>query len=166
MSDTTARFGLPFIQPGQAQKEVFHNEALALLDAAVHPTAESRGDNVPPAIPVEGRSWIVGTAPTGEWDGHANDLATWTAGGWRFVAPIEGMRIWRRDAGFFSFWTGASWRDGEVVGDLLVIAGKTVVGPQQSAIGEPIGGSTVDGEARAAVVSILAALRAHGLIAT
>jgi hypothetical protein len=29
MADTTPRFALPFILPGQAQKELFHNEALA-----------------------------------------------------------------------------------------------------------------------------------------
>lgn len=34
MTDTSARFALPLILPGQAQKEIFHNEALALLDAA------------------------------------------------------------------------------------------------------------------------------------
>mgnify|MGYP006199852597 CR=1 FL=1 len=33
MSDATARFALPFILPGQAQKELFHNEALTRLEA-------------------------------------------------------------------------------------------------------------------------------------
>lgn len=32
--ETTARLGLPLLAPGQAQKELFHNEALALVDAA------------------------------------------------------------------------------------------------------------------------------------
>jgi hypothetical protein len=36
MTERSARFGLPFILPGQAQKEVFHNEALAALDGLVH----------------------------------------------------------------------------------------------------------------------------------
>ncbi|MGP1283675.1 MAG: DUF2793 domain-containing protein [Parasphingopyxis sp.] len=166
MSDATARLGLPFIQPGQAQKELYHNEALALLDAAVHAAVESRGDDVPPASPSAGQSWIVGAAPTGEWSGRAHDLATWTSGGWRFLAPVEGMRIWRRDTGVFAFWTGTAWRDGELTGNAVVIEGKTVVGLQQAAISDPAAGAVVDDEARAAIAAILAALRAHGLIAT
>ncbi|QLC23664.1 DUF2793 domain-containing protein [Parasphingopyxis algicola] len=166
MSDETARLGLPFIQPGQAQKELYHNEALALLDAAVHAAVESRGDDVPPATPSAGQSWIIGAAPTGDWSGRAHNLATWTASGWRFMAPVEGMRIWLRDIGVFSFWTGSAWRDGELIGEALVIQGKTVVGLQQSAISDVTGGSVLDGEARTAIAAILSALRAHGLIAT
>lgn len=47
-----------------------------------------------------------------------------------------------------------------------VVALQAVVGPQEAAIADPTGGATVDAEARAAVVSILDALRNHGLIAT
>ena len=39
MTERSARFALPLLQPGQAQKEVFHNEALTavalLIEAAV-----------------------------------------------------------------------------------------------------------------------------------
>lgn len=37
MSDATARFAFPLIAPGQAQKELFHNEALARVDALLQP---------------------------------------------------------------------------------------------------------------------------------
>lgn len=33
----TPRLALPLLQPGQAQKEMYHNEALARLDLAVQP---------------------------------------------------------------------------------------------------------------------------------
>jgi len=166
MTDVTARLGLPFIQPGQAQKELFHNEALALLDGAVHPAAETRGDTVPPVSPVIGQSWIIGASPTGDWNGQAEKLAIWTAGGWRFVGAVEGMQIWLRDAGVFSFWNGSEWRDGELLCDALVIAGQTVVREQQVGVPNVSGGSIIDAEARIAIASILGALRAHGLIAT
>lgn len=39
-----------------------------------------------------------------------------------------------------------------------------VVGPRQAGIASPTGGTTEDVEARTAIDSILAALRAHGLI--
>lgn len=166
MTDATTRFGLPFIQPGQAQKELFHNEALALLDGAVHPAAETRGDNVPPSSPAAGQSWIVGASPTGDWAGQVEKLAIWTSGGWRFVDPMEGMQIWLRDSGVFSFWNGSEWRDGEQLCDAVVIAGQTVVREQQAAVSNVSGGAVIDGEARSAITSILEALRAHGLIAT
>lgn len=166
MIDATARYGLPFIQPGQAQKELYHNEALALLDGALHPAAESRGDNVPPPSPATGQCWIIGASPTGDWAGHPEKLAIWTSGGWRFVDSVEGMHIWLRDSGVFSFWNGSEWRDGEQVCDALVIAGQTVVREQQGAVPDASGGSVIDGEARSAISSILEALRTHGLIAT
>jgi hypothetical protein len=40
-----------------------------------------------------------------------------------------------------------------------------VVGARESAIASPSGGANVDPEARAAIAAMLAALRAHGLIA-
>ena len=166
MTDSTARFGLPFIQPGQAQKELFHNEALATIDAALHAVAETRGQNVPPPAPAIGQGWIVGSAPTGDWADQADRLAVWTSGGWRFVEPVEMMRIWLRDAEVFSRWTGTEWIDGELSGSLVRIGGNAVVGAQQPAILDVGGGSVIDAEARAGIASILAALRAHGLIGT
>lgn len=48
----------------------------------------------------------------------------------------------------------------------LVIDGTQVVGVQQPVISDPTGGGTVDTESRAAIVLMLAAMEAHGLIAT
>jgi hypothetical protein len=39
MADASARFELPFIMAGQAQKEITHNEALVLIDAVMVPAA-------------------------------------------------------------------------------------------------------------------------------
>ncbi len=166
MSDATARFDLPMLQPGQAQKELFHNESLTRLDAMIHPVAESRGTNIPPATPAAGASWIVGPSPVGEWLDQAENLACWTIGGWRFVTPVEGMRIWCRDIRLFCVWTGSGWKDGVIAAAQVEIDGKTVIRQQQSAIDPAIGGTIVDVEARAVTASILAVMRAHGLIAT
>ncbi len=166
MSDTSARLGLPLMQAGQAQKELTHNDALTLLDLAVQAGVVAVGVNAPPSAPGVGEAWIVGSAPTGAWAGQAHALAGWTAGGWRFVAAREGMVVWSvadaRDARF----TDGVWRVGILAGSGLTIDGIRVVGPQRAAIAGPAAGSVVDGEARAAIDAVLAALRAHGLIAS
>lgn len=53
-----------------------------------------------------------------------------------------------------------------VVADGVVVSGNQVVGARGAAVADPSGGVTVDLPCRAAVLAILARLRAHGLIAT
>ncbi len=167
MSDeTTVRLGLPLLQIGQAQKELSHNEALALLDFAVQPVVEAVGVDTPPTAPAEGACWVVGASPSGAWAGQAHALAGWTAAGWRFVPARDGMAAWSRADDAIARFSGGSWTIGRISGTRLVLAGTAVVGAQQAAIANPVGGSVPDAEARTAIVAILAALRSHGLIAT
>lgn len=162
----SARLALPFIESGQAQKEVTHNEALALLDIAVQPDVEAVGVDVPPASPVAGQCWVVGTAPVGAWAGQAGRVAGWTDGGWRFLTVREGARVWDRSTSRYATRSAGTWESGVVRGAKLVVAGKQVVAEQRPAIVDPAGGSSVDAQARAAIGAILAALRAHGLVAS
>ena len=94
MSGTSDRLKLPYIAPGQAQKEMTHNEALALVDTLVQPVVQAVAPAAIPANPVLGQCWIVGTGATGVWAGHDGALACWTSGGWRFVPAFEGMSVW------------------------------------------------------------------------
>jgi hypothetical protein len=165
MSDTTARLGLPLIAAGQAQKELFHNEALVLLEAAALATIEEAALDAPPADPVAGRCWIVGVDPVEAWVGRGGQIAIATEGGWRFVAPVSGMTVRRAEDGLEFRYDGAAWRRGETVAERVVIGGRQVVGLQQPAVEAPFGGGTVDAEARAAITAVLAALQAHGLVA-
>jgi hypothetical protein len=159
----TPRLALPLLQPGQAQKEMYHNEALARLDLAVQPAVIAAGGNIPPDDPEPGQAWILGTAPTGAWAGNPRAIAGWTEAGWRFLAAREGMTAWVvEDAGFALFSEG-SWSVGAAHGRLIV-DGEQVVGPRADPIEEPDGGMTVDAEARFAIVGILVALREHGLV--
>lgn len=163
--DASARLGLPLLRAGQAQKEMSHNEALTLLDLLAQPAVVATGIDTPPLAPDPGDCWIVGTAPSGAWAGHGGALAGWTAGGWRHVAPREGMSAWSAADGAFARFSGGAWQLGAVRGDRLVLAGDAVVGPRGAAIAAPSGGATVDAEARSAIGALLAALRTHGLIA-
>lgn len=41
----------------------------------------------PPASPVVGAAYIVGTGATGEWAAKDGQVAVWTLAGWRFIVP-------------------------------------------------------------------------------
>ena len=159
----TPRLALPLLQPGQAQKEMYHNEALARLDLAVQPAVVAAGANIPPEDPEPGDAWILGSAPSGGWSGHPPAVAGGTEAGWRFLAPREGMTAWVAESAGFALFSDGAWHVGEAHGRLIV-EGEQVVGPRADPIEEPDGGSTVDAEARSAIVEILAALREHGLV--
>ncbi len=161
---TSARLGLPYLAAGQAQKELTHNEALALLDAGLHAAAESVGLNMPPASPGAGQCWIAGAAPEGAWSGQADALACWTGSGWRFLGPVEGMRVWLRDQQLWAVREAGAWAIGQARAERLSIGGNQIVGSRLPAVAAAVGGTTVDAEARAAVSSIIARLVAHGLI--
>lgn len=166
MTDDTARFALPQIAVGQAQKEVTHNEALARIDGLLHPVVETMALAVPPTDPAAGRGWIVAAGADGAWQGRAGQLAFWTEGGWRFVDPVPGMLVWVVDAGLHARWTGAEWAMGVWPVTALTIAGERVVGVRQPAIPMPSAGEIVDIQSRNAIGAILTALRNHGLITT
>ena len=164
MTDTSARFALPFILPGQAQKETYHNEALSLLDCALHPCVEGAPTADPPAQPDDGQSWIIGATPTGAWVGKAGALASWTVGGWRFVNPLPGMQVWNKAAGYWLHWTGSGWSDGTMPASAILIDGQQVVGPRLEGVPSPSGGTVIDAEARSAITALIATLKSHGLI--
>jgi hypothetical protein len=163
--DASARLALEYIAPGQAQKELSHNEALARLDFLVQPAVVAIGIDAPPAAPEPGQCWIVGAAPTGAWADSPAALACWTSGGWRFASPIEGMAAWSVADGQPARFTNGAWAIGALHGRSLAIDGAIVVGAQQPAIADPAGGAIVDTAARGAIAAILAALRGHGLVA-
>ena len=54
-SDATPRWALPQLFAGQAQKEVFHNEALARIDMLLHGHAESADEDTTPLSTDEGQ---------------------------------------------------------------------------------------------------------------
>ncbi len=143
---TTPRLALPLLAAGQAQKEVTHNEALALVDLAVAPLVEAVGLDSAPPSPSVGQQWIVGSGPSGAWLGQAGSVAGWTAAGWRFVQLPVGaivtvradLQRWRRAA---SGWT----------------APPTIAGAS--------GGTVIDVECRTQLAGLIAALTAQGQLA-
>lgn len=94
MSQTSPSLALPYLQPAQAQKHVTHNEALRILDAATQLGVLAADQSDPPAAPGEGDRYIVATSPTGDWAGHAGQIAIFVSGQWQFFIPGPG---WRAD---------------------------------------------------------------------
>lgn len=160
----SARLNLPFLSPGQAQKEFFHNEALQTIDLLTAAAVEEAPRSDPPATPVIGSCYLIGTSPTGDWAGHGQCIAGYTSGGWRFVPAVEGMSAYVKAAGLWAQYRSGAWELGVVRGNALNLGGSQVVGNRLAAITEPSGGANVDSEARSVIDAILAALRQHGLI--
>jgi hypothetical protein len=100
---------LPYIDVGQAQKEVTHNTAIALLDAVVQLSVIAI-QGAPPGAPVDGQRWIVGAAPTGAWAGQADKVALWLSG-WIFITPRLGWQAYLQATNALLIWTGAAWTD-------------------------------------------------------
>ncbi|RYY46822.1 MAG: DUF2793 domain-containing protein [Sphingomonadales bacterium] len=165
MSDVaTSRLMLPLLAAGQAQKEMYHNEALIRLDLVVQGAAVAI-TGTPPENPEPGQCWIISEAPEGEWTGHPLAVAGWSESGWRFLAPCDGMRMWLGQVAGFAVFSDGEWLIGQAHGRVFV-AGQQLIGPRAEAIVEPDGGIVVDAEARAAILAVLNAMREHGLIET
>lgn len=110
MSDTT-HLSLPLLAADQAQKHVTHNEALILLDHAIHLAVLSRILATPPGSPLEGDRYLIAPLATGAWASHDGELAFYQDGIWRFAEPRIGWRLWAIDEEKFFVFDGTLWRD-------------------------------------------------------
>ena len=119
-----------------------------------------------PASPVIGSCYIIADNASGDWQAREGQLAAYTSGGWRYLAPVEGMTMHVRSSAETATYRNGGWELGLVRGSALVIGANQVVGSRAGAISEPSGGAQVDVEARSAIGAILTALRQHGLIAS
>lgn len=140
----TPRFGLPLLFSGQAQKEAFVNESMILSDTLLHCCVEAEV-SVPPEDPGVGTTWLIREGQ-GIFAGHDGELAILQAGGWRFIAPRDGLRIFDQSQVCEKFFCKI-WQKAQA--------------PQ-----EPVGGLTVDVEARAAITALITALQVLGVISS
>lgn len=141
-SSISPRHDLPLLFAGQSQKEVTVNEALALTDLLLHPVVQGAA-SVPPSSPAVGQCWIVATGATGAFAGQDNHIAGWTEGGWRFLRPCDGMRVFDATLACHRIYNGG-WAS-------------------FAAPGAVTGGTVVDTQARAAIASLIALLASAGI---
>jgi hypothetical protein len=166
MTELSDRLKMPLLAAGQAQKEVTHNEALAMADMLVQPVVMSVAPASVPASPSIGQCWIVGTGATGAWSGKDGHLACWTSGGWRFSQPFVGMSAWSLADATLVRRSANAWVIGASNAKSYAVDGIQLVGAQRPAIAPPTGGTVIDTQARIAIAAILDTLRTHGLIAS
>ena len=138
-------------------------EGLVAAEEELHASVEGGPSTNPPTAPFEGESWLVAEGAVDDWAGRNDSLATWTAGGWRFTAPVPGMTAWDKAAGCWLHWSGTTWLAGWPV-EALIVGGEQVVGARQPDIPSPSGGTTIDVEARTAIDLVIVTLKTHGLI--
>lgn len=163
MADFSARYGLPFLQSGQAQKEMTHNEAIPAIDALLYLVVESRTLSTPPAALSTDAAWIVGGNATGEWTGHSDEVAIRDASGWSFVTPSDGCLVFIRAEAVFAFRLAGTWHGDAWPAKGLAIGGRTLLAAAPVALAPPIGGTVIDAEARAGLAAVVDTLRAMGL---
>jgi hypothetical protein len=117
---TSPKWGVPYIAEGQASPEITHNSALNMLQMQAGGVQALQ--NGPPGGPAEGDTYIVGSAPTGAWVGHANAIAGWFDGGWVFLPGVDddgttipmgashaGLTIYNIADDVFQLWSGSVW---------------------------------------------------------
>lgn len=110
MSETTPLLALPLIASAQAQKHVTHNEALARLDALAQLAVHDRHRTVPPGAPAAGDRHLVAAGAGGAWAGQDGRIALYD-GGWTFLVPRAGWRVFVADERATLVHTGAGWSD-------------------------------------------------------
>lgn len=104
----TPNTNLPLVAEAQAGAHTTHNTALAFLDAFVFPALDDRAINAPPGSPANGSRYLIGGSPTGDWAGHAAEVAVYMAG-WYFFAPKEGWIFLVKDEDIYVYYDGAAW---------------------------------------------------------
>lgn len=114
----TPRFGLPLVEPAQAQKHVTVNEAFGLIDGLMQLTLISVSVTLPPVAPGEGDAYLVPAGAVNAWSGRTGEIAILSNGGWVFIIPKAGWTAWVGDEARRIFFDGLGWQGGELARSL------------------------------------------------
>lgn len=108
MSNSSLQLALPYIQGGQAQKHVTHNEAIRTLDTVVHLSVVSQA-TAPDAGAQEGDRYIVAPGGTGDFTGEDGNVAMLETGVWAFFEPRTGWIAFDESTGGTVVFNGNDW---------------------------------------------------------
>lgn len=116
--------GCTLLSEGTAQAEFLVNEMLARIIAGTVRVL-SNGDTAPPGSPVNFDAYILGAAPTGAWSGQAGKIAVYVDG-WKFITPVEGLRVRVTDDNYAVEYTGAAWVASSAASIQTLVDGATI----------------------------------------
>ena len=86
----TSRLGLPFLQAGQALKNITHNEALQRLDAGLYLSCSDMAATSLPSDPPEGLVILISQTPDTGLLERIGQIAVFSAQRWTWFTPKSG----------------------------------------------------------------------------
>ncbi len=108
MSNSSLQLSLPYIQGGQAQKHVTHNEAIRALDTLVHLSVLDQR-TAPLGDEVDGDRVIVASGATGLFEGRDGFVAVFESGAWTYLEPNTGWTAFNQATGGHVVFGGTTW---------------------------------------------------------
>ena len=105
----TARLDLPFLQAGQALKNITHNEALQRLDSGLYLSCSNMGATSLPDNPAEDLVLLVSHSPDITLSDRIGQIAVFTANGWVWFTPKPGWSLWDETEQTLRIYNGESW---------------------------------------------------------
>jgi hypothetical protein len=107
---TSVKFLLPYLSVGQSQKEVTHNEALAMIDILLTKACSSI-ETGPPATSDGLVVLVAASGTTGAFVGKENKIAYYltATGAWAYLTPVTGQEIFVTSTTVNYRYTGSAW---------------------------------------------------------
>ena len=105
----TSRLGLPFLQAGQALKNITHNEALQRLDAGLYLSCSDMAATSLPSDPPEGLVILISQTPDTGLLERIGQIAVFSAQRWTWFTPKSGWSLWDMANETLRMFNGTAW---------------------------------------------------------
>ena len=106
---TTPRLSLPFLQAGQALKNITHNEALQRLDTGLYLSCSNMAADNLPADPVEGHAYVISQTPDGSLMDRIGHIGVYVSSRWAWFIPKSGWVLWDETGATLRVFDGSDW---------------------------------------------------------
>ena len=108
-ASATARLNLPFLQAGQALKNITHNEALHRLDSGLYLSCSDMAANSLPIEPPEDLVLVISQTPETELSDYIGQIAVFVSGRWIWFTPKSGWTLWDENGETLRIYNGSLW---------------------------------------------------------